>query len=144
MLEALSLGAEAVQIQVNSDHHIKGDERMNEIVTGLVTDAVGRYADRITRVEVHLNDVNGAKHGERDKRCMMEARVGGLAPIAVTNEADNLELAMEGAAEKLERAVGRALGRLEDSDGRGPLDRDVAGVEDLRRLEVMELRRRRH
>jgi ribosome-associated translation inhibitor RaiA len=133
-----------VQIQVNSDHHIKGDERMHEIVTNLVTDAVGRYADRITRVEVHLNDVNGAKHGERDKRVMMEARVAGLAPIAVTNEADNLEVAMEGAADKLERAIGRVLGRIEDGNGPAPADREVAGVEDLQRLEVMELRRRRH
>jgi ribosome-associated translation inhibitor RaiA len=133
-----------VQIQVNSDHHIKGDERMNEIVTGVVTNAVGHHADRITRVEVHLNDVNGAKHGERDKRAMMEARLAGLAPIAVTNEADNLEEAMEGAAEKLARAIERALGRIEDGNGKAPLDRDVAGVEDLQRLEVMELRRRRH
>jgi ribosome-associated translation inhibitor RaiA len=133
-----------VQIQVNSDHHIKGDERMNEIVTGLVTDAVGHYADRITRVEVHLNDVNGAKHGERDKRAMMEARIGGLAPIAVTNEADSLELAMEGAAEKLARAIERALGRLEDGNGKAPRDQDVVAPEDLQRLEVMELRRRRH
>jgi len=133
-----------VQIQVNSDHHITGDERMNEIVNALITDAVGRYADRITRVEVHLNDVNGAKHGERDKRAMMEARVAGLAPIAVTNEADNLELAMEGAADKLARAIERALGRIAAGDGWTPLDRDVANVEDLQRLEMMELRRRRH
>ncbi|HEU4624683.1 MAG TPA: HPF/RaiA family ribosome-associated protein [Steroidobacteraceae bacterium] len=133
-----------MQIRVNSDHHITGDERMNEIVTNLVTDAVGRYADRITRVEVHLNDVNAAKHGERDKRCMMEARIGGLAPIAVTHEADSLQLAMEGAAEKLERAVSRALGKLADSKGPAPQDRDVATTEDLQRLEVTDLRRRRH
>jgi ribosome-associated translation inhibitor RaiA len=133
-----------VQIQVNSDHHITGDERMTEIVSALVMDSVGRYADRITRVEVHLNDVNGAKHGDRDKRCMMEARVGGLAPIAVTNEAESLDLAMEGAAEKLERAIERVLGRLEDGNGPAPADRDIANVEDLQRLEMMELRRRRH
>jgi len=133
-----------VQIQVNSDHHIKGDERMNEIVTSLVTDAIGHFADRITRVEVHLNDVNGAKHGERDKRAMMEARVAGLSPIAVTNEADNLEDAMEGAAEKLARAIERALGRIADGNGKTPRDEDVVASEDLQRLEVMELRRRRH
>ncbi|HVY81408.1 MAG TPA: HPF/RaiA family ribosome-associated protein [Steroidobacteraceae bacterium] len=133
-----------MQIQVNSDHHITGDERMNEIVTSLVTDAVGRYADRITRVEAHLSDVNAAKHGERDKRCMMEARIGGLAPIAVTNEADSLELAMEGAAEKLERAIERVLGKLADSEGPAPQERDVANTEDLQRLEAMDPRRRRH
>ncbi len=133
-----------MQIQVNSDHHITGDERMNEIVTSIVTDAVGRYADRITRVEVHLSDVNAAKHGERDKRCMMEARIGGLAPIAVTNEADSLELAMEGAAEKLERAIGRVLGKLADSEGAAPQERDVANTEHLQRLEAMDPRRRRH
>jgi hypothetical protein len=115
---------------------------MNEIVEGLVQHAVGRFAERITRVEVHLNDVNAGKHGERDKRCMMEARLAGLAPIAVHSEAPSLELAMKGAADKLEHAIERAVGRRADGARRGPMERDVAAVEDLETLEGADKRRK--
>lgn len=124
-----------MQVLVNSDHHIKGSESVTARVESIVTDAVDRFADRITRVEVHLNDVNGAKQGERDKRCMMEARVGGLAPVAVTDQAPTLLEAIEGAADKLERALEHALGRLEDLSGRAPREAEVASTELLEEIE---------
>ena len=102
-----------MQVLVNSDHHITGDEILTQRVETVVNDALGRFNDRITRVEVHLNDVNGQKLGDRDKRCMMEARLGGLQPIAVSHQAPTVREAMEAAAEKLERAIDRTLGRLE-------------------------------
>jgi ribosome-associated translation inhibitor RaiA len=118
-----------MQVLVNSDHHIKGSEPVTARVESIVADAVERFADRITRVEVHLSDVNGDKHGDRDKRCMMEARVGGLAPIVVTHEAPTLREAIDGAAEKLERALERALGRLEDTEGPRPRDSEIADTD---------------
>lgn len=118
-----------MQVLVNSDHHILGSEPVTERVESIVMDAVGRFADRITRVEVHLNDVNGAKHGERDKRCMMEARVGGVAPIAVHHQAPTLREAIDGAAEKLERALEHALGRLAETDGPRPREDEIASTD---------------
>jgi acyl-CoA synthetase (AMP-forming)/AMP-acid ligase II len=79
-----------MHVLVNPDHHITGDEWVTARVEGIVGNAVDRFADRITRVEVHLNDVNGPKHGLREKRCMMEARVGGVKPIAVKHQAPTL------------------------------------------------------
>jgi tetrahydromethanopterin S-methyltransferase subunit A len=102
-----------MQVLVNSDHHITGSESVTQRVESIVEAAVDRFSDRITRVEVHLNDVNGAKHGERDKRCMMEARVAGIKPVAVTHEAPTLLEAIEGSADKLLRALDHTLGRLE-------------------------------
>jgi ribosome-associated translation inhibitor RaiA len=104
-----------MQILVNSDNHIKGGESANEHVQALVQAALERFANRITRVEVHLSDTNGPKHGERAKRCVMEARVGGLRPIAVADEAATLLVAIEGATDKLKRAIEHALGRLEST-----------------------------
>jgi ribosome-associated translation inhibitor RaiA len=125
-----------MQILVNSDNHIKGTESLTERVDSIVTAAVDRFADRITRVEVHLNDVNGPeKSGDRDKRCMMEARLGGLAPIAVTDEAASLLQAIEGAADKLQRALERALGRRDKADGRAPRADEIASTELLDTLE---------
>ena len=100
-----------MQIQINSDHHITGTPELAARVQGLVRDTLERYSDRITRVEVHLNDLNGVKGGSNDKRCLMEARLGGLAPIAVNHEAESLTLAVEGAMEKLERAIEHKLGK---------------------------------
>ena len=36
-----------------------------------------RFEQRITHVEVHVADVNGAKGGDGDKRVSLEARVNG-------------------------------------------------------------------
>ena len=127
-----------MQILVNSDHHITGTEALTERVESVVADAVAHFADRITRIEVHLNDVNGDKHGANDKRCMLEARVAGLKPIAVTHQAAHMAEALHGAAEKLERALGHALERLDDAAGREPREAEVASLELLQRLEQTE------
>jgi ribosome-associated translation inhibitor RaiA len=124
-----------MQILVNSDHRITGTEALTERVEGVVADAIGHFADRITRVEVHLNDVNGDKQGDNDKRCMLEARVGGLKPIAVTHQAAHMAEALHGAAEKLERALSHALERLDETAGREPREEEVASLELLQRLE---------
>jgi hypothetical protein len=46
-------------------------------------------------------------------RCMMEARLEGHQPIAVTHEAMTLDQAVDGAADKLTRLVENTLGRLQ-------------------------------
>jgi ribosome-associated translation inhibitor RaiA len=132
-----------MQVLVNSDHHITGDETLTERVEALVNGTLGRFEDRITRVEVHLNDVNGAKLGDRDKRCMMEARLGGLRPIAVSHQAPTLLEAMDAAAEKLERAIERTLGKLADSPGPAPIEGEIASVQELQQLEDEENARKK-
>ena len=101
-----------MQIRINSDHHISASPQLASRVQGLVRDALDRYSDRITTVEVHLGDLNGEKHGSNDKRCSMEARIGGIGPVAVNHEAESLEFAIDGAMEKLERAIEHKLGKL--------------------------------
>lgn len=127
-----------MQVLVNSDHHITSGEDLTERVRGVVEGRLERFDGRITRVEVHLNDLNGSKLGERDKRAMMEARIGGMKPIAVSHEAPTLTEAIHAAADKLERAIEHALGKLEGSVGRAPPEAQVASVEALRELERAE------
>jgi ribosome-associated translation inhibitor RaiA len=104
-----------MKIQINSDNHITGREALVEQAEATVTSALGHLAEQITRVEVHLSDENGEKTGGRDKRCMMEARLEGHQPIAVTDEADSLDEAIAGAADKLKRSLDHTLGRVHDS-----------------------------
>src|SRR5919206_3447422 len=101
-----------MQIQINSDHHIVASPELAGRIQTLLRDTLDRYSDRITRVEVHLNDLNSVKGGNNDKRCLMEARIGGLGPVSVNHEAESLNLAIDGAMEKLERAIEHKLGRL--------------------------------
>ena len=44
----------------------------------------------------------------------MEARLGGLKPVAVSEQAASLDQAISAAAETLEKTLNRTLGRLGD------------------------------
>lgn len=103
-----------MQIQVNTDSNIEGREKLTAHVTGVVESALNRFSDRITRVEVHLSDQNGDKTGQDDKRCTMEARIKGRQPMAVTHDAATLDQAVDGAADRIQRSIESALGRLQD------------------------------
>jgi ribosome-associated translation inhibitor RaiA len=94
-----------MQIQVNTDRNVAGREQLSKYVRGVVEHAVSHFSERITRVEVHLGDENGAKSGPDDKRCMMEVRVQRRQPIAVTHHAATLDGAVDGAAGKLRRSL---------------------------------------
>jgi hypothetical protein len=101
-------------IQVNTDHNTDGREKVAEYVRGAIEGAVGRFADQLTRVEVHLGDENGAKGGQDDKRCMMEARIEGRAPIAVTHFGSTLDDAIAGAVGKLQRSLENVLQKQQE------------------------------
>lgn len=99
-------------IQVNTDNHISGREALSTRVEATVQSALSRFSDRITRVEVHLSDENGRKTGPDDKRCVLEARLEGRPPTAVTHMAATLDEAVSGAADKLTSSLDSTLGRL--------------------------------
>jgi hypothetical protein len=106
-----------MQVQLNTDNHLVGSEDLALQLEGEVRAAFSRFADRITRVEVHLNDLNSSKTGGNDKRCLMEVRIAGRQPTSVSHEAPTIAHAISGACEKLVRALDRTLGKL-DADQR--------------------------
>jgi ribosome-associated translation inhibitor RaiA len=103
-----------MKIQINTDNNIAGREELAEQAEATVESTLGHLAEHITRVEVHLSDENSDMGGAHDKRCMMEARLEGHQPIAVSDEAESIGQAIEGAAEKLKRSLDHTLGRLSD------------------------------
>jgi len=114
----------AMQVQLNTDHHFTGSQALTDRVVGDIEDALSRFDDRLTRIEVHLNDVNGAKAGDRDTRCMLEARLKGHDPVAVTHAAGSLDLALAGAIDKLVTALDRRIGRINDERHKSAALRD--------------------
>lgn len=125
-----------MQVIVNSDHNIKGDETLTARVEAILMDSIERFAERITRVEAFLSDANSSsKHGARDKRCVLEARVAGAQTVVASNEAPTVLEAIEGATGKLERALEHAFGKLEAASGKSPKDQDLANADELSELE---------
>ncbi len=104
-----------MHIEINTDSNIEGREEFAIYVKGVVESALNRFSDRITRVEVHLSDQNGDKSSQDDKRCMMEVRLEGRHPTAVTHQAASLGDAVDGAANKLKRSLESTLDRLQDA-----------------------------
>ncbi|MYM32147.1 Sigma 54 modulation protein / S30EA ribosomal protein [Duganella sacchari] len=104
-----------MQIQVNTDKTITRHTGLDEHVQSVVSNALQRFGEQITRVEVHLSDNLGQKSADGDNRCLMEARLTGLQPIAVSDHAATLHQAISGATEKLKRSIDSAVGKLHDS-----------------------------
>ncbi len=103
-----------MHIQVNTDNNISGHEQRADQVRSVVQDALSRFSDRISRVEVHLSDQNSAKSGQNDKRCVLEVRVEGRPPTAVTHDAATLDEAVDGAAAKCKRLLESTFEQLQD------------------------------
>jgi ribosome-associated translation inhibitor RaiA len=108
-----------MQIQINSDRNIQADERLGEFVRTTVQSKLSRFAEHVTRIEVHLSDENGnTKHAGNDKRCLLEARPEGMEPVAITEFADTIGQAVSGAADKMQRKLSSVLGKLRDKNTR--------------------------
>ena len=99
-------------IQLNTYKNLAGTEKLSAYLNSFISAELSRFSHQITMVEVHLSDENGPKEGQNDKRCLIEARLEGMKPIAVTNNANTHEQAVEGAVEKLKTTLETILGRL--------------------------------
>ena len=103
-----------MNIQINTGHNIQSNETLIAKFRSIIESSLSRMSDHITSVEVHLKDEDGAKKGKNDKRCMIEARLEGRQPIVVTDHADTLNQALDGAIDKLINMIESILGRQHD------------------------------
>lgn len=103
-----------MKIQFNNSKNMTGIEELRASLTALISEELKRFRRKISRLEVHLSDEDGLKNGLNDKRCMIEARLEGRQPIAVTNHANTHEQAVIGAIDKLRNSLETIIGRLRD------------------------------
>ena len=106
-----------MQVLLNTDRAASDFNTLSTHVTAVVDEALVHHRDHISRVEVHLIDENGEKTSPGDKRCMMEARIDGHQPIAVTHHADTVDSAVHGAARSLAKAIDTMNGRIARARG---------------------------
>src|SRR5665811_103415 len=103
-----------MQILFNTDKNVTGSEDLIASSTSIISEELSRFSQQITRLEIHLSDEDGNKDGFNDKRCMVEARLAGMNPIAVTDRANTHEQAIFGAIDKLKTSLEKITGRLND------------------------------
>lgn len=101
-----------MQFQLNTDSHIQGDDRLAEIAETIITSSLGHLTNRLTRIEVHLTDVNAAKGGPDDIVCKVEARPEGMQPQTVTHSDANVEAALRGGGKKIRSLLDSEFGKL--------------------------------
>jgi hypothetical protein len=100
-----------MKIQVNSDKTIAVDARLISFVEGEVRSLLGRFAIRLTRVEIHLSDVDNNKRGQPDKRCLIEVRPTGARPLSASAQATKVANAVSHALGKIQRLLTTFFGR---------------------------------
>ena len=103
-----------MKIQFNTGKTVVGSEELKTSVAYLLNEELSRFSRQITRLEVHLSDEDGIKEGQNDKRCILEARLEGLRPIAVTHHANTYQQAVKGATQKMKTSLETILGRLKN------------------------------
>lgn len=107
-----------MKIQLNTDKNIEGSEALSEPAEAHLQGALARFADRLTRVEVHLRNESAGRSTGDDFRCLIEARPAGMEPVTVTDHAATLDDALHGATDKLETLLTSKFERLEGQETR--------------------------
>ena len=106
-----TLRSDEMKIQVNSDKTIAVDASVIRFVEGEVRRVLGRFAIRLTRVEIHLSDVDNRKRGQTDKRCLIEVRPMGARPLSASALATKMADAASHALGKMQRTLTTFFGR---------------------------------
>ena len=100
-----------MQFQFNSDSSVMGIANVAERIEAMMRTKFARFEDRLTRIEVHVSDENGRKHGSDDKTCTIEARPRGGRPIGVTEHGEKVDATARKAAQTMVQRLERVLGR---------------------------------
>jgi len=102
-----------MEIQFNTDSSVMGTENVAERIEAQLRQRLSRFEERLTRLEVHVGDNNGAKGGGDDKRCTVEARPRGGAPVTVTAEAGDVDEAARRAGTKMVSLLDSHFGKAD-------------------------------
>ena len=99
-----------MQVLINGDKHLNLNGESIQQWQEEITDALERFSDWITRIEVHVTDENSAaKGGGDDIRCLMEARPKNHQPVSIEVHAQALGYAIRDAIDTLEKRLSTIL-----------------------------------
>ena len=120
-----------MNIEIRTDKNIQNSERLVSYVRAELNEEFQRHSERITHFSVHLSDENGAKGGDDDIKCMIEARPAGLKPVVVNHRGHNLDTAIAGAIDRLKRSLEHVIEKTEKPRAQPPEFVDPADTADV-------------
>ena len=104
-----------MQVEINAQK-LQLDPMIQEHVERQMNFALGQFNSWITRVKVHLEDVNGIKRGV-DKQCRILVGMKGGKTIKVQDLDADLTAAINRAADRVGHAVSREVDRRREKKG---------------------------
>lgn len=109
-----------MNIEIRTDKNIQNSDRLITYVREELHEEFQRHSERITHFSVHLSDENGAKGGDDDIQCMIEARPAGFKPVVVRHRGHNIDTAIHGAIDRLKRSLEHVIEKKEQQRGARP------------------------
>ena len=102
-----------MKVIINSNSQVELKQDAISHFESEISSSLERFADWVTRIEVHLTDENSSKKGGQDDiRCMMEARPSGHQPVSIEVRASSPSPAIQDAIEMLERRLDTMLSKI--------------------------------
>ncbi|WP_043770083.1 HPF/RaiA family ribosome-associated protein [Algiphilus aromaticivorans] len=99
-----------MQVQINPADGITLSEALEQHIHDKLEALEKRFGDRLTRIEVHLKDINGPKGGP-DKHCKLEARPRGLQPAVAESTTEDAYEGISLSADRLKKVLEKQLGK---------------------------------
>lgn len=103
-----------MEIYVHTDNTISGTHGLTAHVEREVGAGLSRFAQQVTRVEVHLSDESAGRPTGDDIRCLIEARPEGGNPVTVTQDSGTVAAALTGAIHRLDHLLAGREGKAQD------------------------------
>ncbi len=107
-----------MRVFVHTDQNIASDADEERRIEEHLANALGRFTEELTRVEVHLRDQSAGRSTGDDIHCLLEARPERQDPVTVSHQAATPAEALGGATQKLEALLARKFDRLAEKDRR--------------------------
>jgi ribosome-associated translation inhibitor RaiA len=99
-------------IQFHTDNYISATDEVTAALSESIAHTLDRFSHQVSSVQVYLSDENAKKPGQNDKRCVLEARLDGMEPIAVTGRAATIDQALKTALDKMKTSLDTRRDRL--------------------------------
>ncbi len=110
-----------MKVLINTDRNVHTDAGRERRIEDDLANALARFADHLTRVEVYLSDESAGRSTIDDIHCRLEARPAGQDPVSVSHQAMTETEALVGATDKLETLLTHKFDRLTDKDRRATI-----------------------
>jgi hypothetical protein len=90
-----------MKIEFHAANESNGGKASTDSYIHQIESALGPFSEVITHLDAHLSDEDPAHTGVNTKKCKLETKLENRKPIAVTDQADSYEKAIDNALVKL-------------------------------------------